>query len=209
MGANGAHPDDIRVVHNGHEHALAAQPVRPGTLRTNAPFFLFVGTSDPRKGFDIVRAAWGKYRDEGGDAALVTVGVKHVDGVFSADPLAARAREHLVDLGHVTDGEIRWLYANCAGFLAASQYEGFDLPVLEALANGATVFASDIEVHRELFAEAVEIFTDQSELSKLLHGGGKNTESPARDVCLDRFSWTQSAKELDVILDELAVGKSR
>jgi glycosyltransferase involved in cell wall biosynthesis len=43
--------------------------------------------------------------------------------------------------------------------LAPSRGEGFDLPLLEALACGAAAVASDIAVHREHFAAAVELFT--------------------------------------------------
>ena len=111
-----------------------------------------------------------------------------------------------MNLGHVSDGELRWLYANCDGFIAASRYEGFDLPVLEALANGATVLASDIDVHRELFREAVELFSSERELAALL-GARPQGDSSAREVCLEKYSWDRSAETLEVILEE-AVARS-
>ena len=60
----------------------------------------------------------------------------------------------LVRLGRVPESELRTLYAGAAVFAFPSRHEGFGLPVLEAMAAGAPVIASDIPSIREVAGDA-------------------------------------------------------
>jgi glycosyltransferase involved in cell wall biosynthesis len=87
------------------------------------------------------------------DLEVVLVGEARADV-----PALREAPEWVRRPGWVADADLPALYAGAAAVLAPSRGEGFDLPLLEALASGAAAVASDIPVHREHFAPAVELF---------------------------------------------------
>jgi glycosyltransferase involved in cell wall biosynthesis len=86
-------------------------------------FALFVGENDPRKGLDTLRQASDRLVAGGLTIPLVIAGKNS-------------------PLGHVDDATLAALYRACALFVYPSAYEGFGLPVLEAMNYGAPVVAS-------------------------------------------------------------------
>jgi glycosyltransferase involved in cell wall biosynthesis len=134
-------------------------PERLGEVRERyglqRPFLLQVGALEPRRGTDLAVAAAAALRERYADLELVLVGEPraHVSALEQLPPWVRR-------LGWVGDGDLSGLYAGASAVLAPSRGEGFDMPVLEALASGAVVVASDIPVHGEHFASAVEPFAN-------------------------------------------------
>jgi glycosyltransferase involved in cell wall biosynthesis len=130
--------------------AVASRRTRLGLAR---PYLLQLGALEPRRGSDLALAACAGLRDRHPDLELVVVGEARADVRAFRQP-----RPWLRLLGRVEDDALPALYAGAAAVVAPSRGEGFDLPVLEALACGALVVASDIAVHREHFAPAVVLF---------------------------------------------------
>jgi glycosyltransferase involved in cell wall biosynthesis len=99
------------------------------------PFFLYVGTLEPRKNLPFLVNAWRPVRDRHGvDLALA--------GRRRADFPALAGEPGLRFLGEVADEDLPALYSQALAFVYPSLYEGFGLPVLEAMQCGACVITS-------------------------------------------------------------------
>jgi glycosyltransferase involved in cell wall biosynthesis len=132
------------------------------------PYFVCVGTLEPRKNVTFLLTLWRRLAERMGDGAptLVLVGQRGwenesiLDHLERSPPILRLVHE----ANSLTDAQLAQLMRNARAVLAPSFTEGFDLPVNEALALGVPVIASDIAVHRE--------FVDQSRLIDPLDGLG-------------------------------------
>jgi glycosyltransferase involved in cell wall biosynthesis len=120
-------------------------PTAPPVLGGRAPTLLFVGTLYAYKRVDLVIDAFGRARGRlPGDARLVVVG-KDPDGT-QHDRLrslagAAGVADRVDLLGAVDGPELERLYATSSALVLASRYEGFGLPVAEAMSRGTPAMA--------------------------------------------------------------------
>jgi glycosyltransferase involved in cell wall biosynthesis len=120
--------------------ALGVDPPRPPApvavdVDSLKPYVLYVGAAERRKGFDTLLAAMERVaRERPGLSLVVTT---HLDGWVRSPDV------RLVELGYVDDDALAALYRGCALLAFPSRYEGFGLPVLEAMSYGAPVVASD------------------------------------------------------------------
>lgn len=124
-------------------------------------YILFVSTIERRKNHEILYKALRILAEEGRldkDLKLVFVGmpgwgVSDFLKDLELDPLVS---EHILQLNHVSDAELRHLYEFCSFFAYPSLYEGWGLPVAEALAFGKFVIASDRGSIPEVGGDLVE-----------------------------------------------------
>ena len=106
-------------------------------------FVLFTGAREPRKNLVTLLEAHGRARTQGAVADLVLAGPPG----WGAE-IGPRPGVHLT--GWLAPEELRGLVARARASVLPSHYEGFGLPLLEAMAAGTRVLASDIPVHREV-----------------------------------------------------------
>lgn len=111
-------------------------------LKLQAPFLLSVGTREPRKNYARLIEAFA--RSERGNHELVIVGKQ---GWGTQDIEAVMQKFHLQNkvrfLDYVTTEQLCILYNSCTAFWLVSLYEGFGLPIVEAMKCGAPVVVSD------------------------------------------------------------------
>ncbi len=132
-------------------------------LRPARPYFVSVGTLEARKNLAFLLALWRRLADGMGPQTprLVLVGRRGWENESVIDHLnRSKSVTRLVhETSDLSDAELAQLIGGSAGLLAPSLAEGFDLPVVEALALRAPVIGSDIPAHRE-FAGGVATLLD-------------------------------------------------
>lgn len=126
--------------------SLTRTSAEPGIAR---PYYLLVASIDPRKGIDRALNWYTGLREPGFD--LVIVGRPH--RAFADVPIIAGNGVHL--LQDVNDDRLGALYRNAIALIQPSYYEGFGLPVLEAITLGCPAITSYLKVFTEQFGDAV------------------------------------------------------
>lgn len=132
----GEAPEKIFVTPNAIQN-YGEFPVDPTILtRYNlspGQFFLAVGTLSPRKNYPALLRAFASYLTERPDAKLVVVGRPGWECQSIMGEIMAMPPQRLIWLRHVTAAELNSLYQNAQGFFLVSRYEGFGIPLLEAM----------------------------------------------------------------------------
>jgi len=117
------------------------------------PFVLWVGSAEPRKNLGMVLRAFSLVRRRAPECVLVVVGIDHV-----TDPMIERELDQLgpsvIRPGFISDDDLAALYSATRCFVFPSLYEGFGLPLLEAMACGAPIVASDRTSIPEVLGDA-------------------------------------------------------
>jgi glycosyltransferase involved in cell wall biosynthesis len=116
-------------------------------VRELAPYVLFVGTSEHRKGIVTLLEAMERVQRSDPKLRLVIAGARG-DGLRGDENVA------LTELGHVDDATLAALYRGAVVFAFPSRYEGFGLPVLEAMAHGAPVITTNVSAIPEAAGDA-------------------------------------------------------
>lgn len=142
--------DDISIVSNVNR-------IRQRKKTDKESFLLFVGSFNPRKNLEMLVNAFSLIET---DFKLKIVGAG--ESSFSGVKRDAK-KDNIEYLGYLNDDELDMLYQKASGFISLSFYEGFNIPVLEALASGCNVLLSDIPVHQELYKD-VAIFVDHTDI---------------------------------------------
>lgn len=170
---------------------------------SRTPFFLSVGSLEPRKGYGVALDAFETLWSQGVEARYVIVGKSG----WNTRALERRIVEHrefgrrLFWLADASDAELHALYREARSLVCASVAEGFGLPLVEAAHHGAPVIASDIPVFREIGGDALRYFDllDRDGLAERL---AEALESRPQAQTLRACSWSESAHALAALVRE-------
>ncbi len=185
----------------------------PGaTVATRSPVVLFVGSLFARRRIPELIAAFGQVHSRLPDARLVLVGANRAQPPIDPGALAAAAgvADHVEWREYVDDAELEKLYANARVFAFLSDYEGFGMTPLEAIAHGVPPVLLDTPVSREVFGNAARLVSPApNDIAKALTGLLTNPSAAASLVaagppCLARFSWARSAEVIRQALETAA-----
>lgn len=205
-------PDtQIDIVYNGFEKKIDRD--EPVTVLDKynlhaGKYILYVGTIQPRKNIKTLIQAYDLFLKKYPGYKLVLTGKK---GWLFEETLEA-AQEHLktkeiIITGYETDENVIELYKNAFCYCLPSLYEGFGIPILEAMSNGCPVITSHASSLPEIGGDACLYFEprdakDLTEKLELLH----NNDALRQDLIqkgkerVSQFSWKKCAMEtLDVL----------
>ena len=185
----------VVAVHHG-----ASALFRPAEPAAATPYFLFAGTLEPRKNLHALLEAWRTVHRRHG-VELVLAGRRRED--FA--PLPPEPGLHIT--GEVSDRDLQRLYSGALAMVYPSQYEGFGLPVLEAMQCGACVLISNDAALREVAGEAgvcldgTKAWVDAM-CAAATHPGWLNEQRRKSLARAREFSWTAAARRTrDVYLE--------
>jgi glycosyltransferase involved in cell wall biosynthesis len=166
----GVDPARIRVVHEAAAPCFSPRPrdglpglaVRLGfDADPDRPYVLFVGTLEPRKNLPMLLEAFALLRRRL-DAQLVMVGAR---GWLDEPIFAAHARAGVGDaarfVGTLGEEDLAVLYSHAGVLVLPSLYEGFGLPVLEAMACGVPVVCSNAGPLPEIAGDAAVLLAPE------------------------------------------------
>lgn len=168
------------------------------------PYFLNVGTIEPRKNLNTLLDSFEKFKSESkSDIQLIIIGNKG----WKTKSFYQKIQNHpfkkdIKLLGYVDRNDLPDFYSNCLAFIYPSLYEGFGLPVLEAMACGAPCIVSKTSSLPEVGGDAVLYFNPQKivELTEkmLLIYGNRAIRSSLKEIAItqaSRFTWKKYAKD--------------
>jgi glycosyltransferase involved in cell wall biosynthesis len=198
----------IEVVYHGLDPDFAQAGETSGPANEDHPYLLAVGGISPRKNTRRLIEAFTRWRAKGGARAAYQL---RITGI-SLDPTAGVAGDlpaGVSFLGYVDRAELRRLYAGAAAFLYPSIYEGFGLPIIEAMASGAPVLTSSTASAPEV-AGGAAVLVDPFSLESIQAGLDRVTDrdEAGRLRSLGRararqFDWSKAAKRTVEIYREL------
>lgn len=191
---------DFAPAHNSTAATTMAAPVL-AAIGTEVSF-LMVGTLEPRKGYRQVLEAFELLWASGAGAALVVVGKPG----WMMDDFGVRLHQHpelgkrLFWLEQADDATLDLLYQQCSCLLAASELEGFGLPLVEAARHRLPILARDIRVFREVAGDHAAYFQglDAASLCEALRQWitMRQLGQVKSSAAMPYLSWSQSANAL-------------
>jgi glycosyltransferase involved in cell wall biosynthesis len=203
----GISPERVVVVPLGHDERLAelasAAELAAYRAARQLPgrFILYLGGFDARKNVPLLLRAAAR----AGDWPVVIAGEPPPPRpplYPDLRPAAAALGERLIWLGRVPETDKRLLYQAATVFCYPSRYEGFGLPVLEAMAAGTPVVAANATSVTEVAGDACELVPPDDEealaaaLTRLMTDDGRRADLRQRGRERARcFTWERTARE--------------
>jgi glycosyltransferase involved in cell wall biosynthesis len=160
------------------------------------PYILYVGTIEPRKNIPVLINAFRLIKDKFKIKLIVAGGKGWLYDDIMKLAEDSDLKKDIIFTGYVNEEKLLWLYNMASVFVYPSVYEGFGMPVIEAMSCGAPVVISDISSLREVAGAAAMVFnpSDHEELASKLEQI-LSSESLRRELCrksllrAGEFSW--------------------
>lgn len=186
---------------------------RPFQLDIKEPYVLFVGGADRRRRLEDLVTTFNQIRAEGRPLRLILAG-DSMQGPENISTLeiqnSLKASSYLDDiifLGYVDESTRDWLYKNARAFIYPSTYEGFGLPVLEAMIHGCPVICYRSGAVEEV-AGSLPIYASNQEdlrrsINKLLAAPSQEIEHIRRQniAHAQKFSWQKTTRQMLKVIE--------
>lgn len=214
-----AAPSQVHTVYEAAGQQFTMMPREESAVTAQkygltSPFVLSVGSREPGKNRARLLEALAALKADGVPTGLAVVG-QEAWRFEGEDDLIARLsmQGHVRYLGYVPAEDLPALYNAATVFAFPSLYEGFGLPVLEAMACGTPVLTSNISATAEIASDAA-VLVDPLDVASIRDGlRGLLTDSIVRDHYARRglaraaqFSWQRAANETHAVYERVMLG---
>ena len=197
------------VVYEAATVSMKESPEILRRFRLDRPYFLYLGELRPHKNVARVIQAFMQFKAKAApesDIRLIVAGKLHKSFVMPAD---AR-RDDIIFTGYVKDDDAYTLYSNALAYCLPSLYEGFGLPILEAMKCGCPVITSDFSSTAEV-AGAAGVLVDPLSVDAIAEAFAKiYSDEPFRKALVEKgyarekeFSWSDTAEKTLAIYKEI------
>jgi glycosyltransferase involved in cell wall biosynthesis len=200
-------PNRIRVVRSGIK-----KKNKDETRRTE-PLILYVGSIFNRRNLPTLIRAIRKVRTCVPNATLTIVGDDRTYPKQNLARLTAQQgmQDHVNFLSYVSESELATLYKRASVFVFLSEYEGFGLTPLEALAAGIPIVVAETKIAREIYQEAATYVpiadvnvTSDAIVSLLTNSSLRSQQNHNANNVLRKFNWEHAAHDTILALKEAA-----
>jgi len=201
--------NNIRIVYPGVTDLPAPHGLKSSSfsLGEHQPYILFVGTCEPRKNLRRLMKAFAMLKNN--NISLVIAGGKgwgnvNINKWIEQFGLSGK----VFPVGYVTNEQLAALYKNCIFLAMPSLYEGFGLPIVEAMSFGKVVLTSNLSSMPEVAGKAAVLIDPLNEqsishgLKSLLDKNRRNKLEAEAKKNSDRFTWQASAEKLWKVFHE-------
>jgi glycosyltransferase involved in cell wall biosynthesis len=203
----GIDPDKIDVVYNGVNEIYSPlspeEAERYRAMNTSGrPYFIFVGAMHPRKNLAGLLQAYDRFREMTGlDYRLVIVGEKmFLTAAMDRVLREMKFREEIIFYGRLSPEELRKALGASAGMTFIPLFEGFGIPLLEAMRCGVPVLASNVTSLPEIAGDAA-VYVNPLDLEEIALGMKQLAEDEALRARLIKngavrsreFSWEKTS----------------
>lgn len=214
---SGIRGEKVSVCYNGANPRFQPQSPADGQAIRNRytdgePYFLYVGAIHPRKNVTRLVRAFSRFKEVSGAAhRLILLGRM---AWMSADTRSAIEespfREHIVEVGYQGDN-LPSFYAGSVALVYVSLFEGFGIPIVEAMGCETAVITSDRSSMAEVAGDAALLVNPESEAeiakAMLQIGGNEALRMELIQkgrIQRERFDWSRSSKEVWSLLEVLS-----
>jgi len=162
---------DSKVIYNKIDKKKFNKKVKGDTIikeynLKNNKILLYVGRIAPHKGIHLLLESFNIVKNKIPNAKLIIVGKPTFNNY--SKKLKKIANKDVIFTGFVPDEELPYYYAACDIYVTASQWEGFNIPIVEAQACGKKVIAFDIGSHPEVVKNGVLV--ENNNIKKFAEG---------------------------------------
>lgn len=190
----------ITVIYNGISSIFKESK----NLLFNKPekkYILTVSSHHPRKNFKRLIQAFQKLNNDSIDLYIIGNFSKH----FANDE-NDKTYKNVKFLQNIDDQQLLGYYKNAELFVFPSLYEGFGIPVVEAMSQNLTCVISDIPVFKEIGDSSI-IYVDPLDVNSIVEGLKKGLSSTTRKKYkkLQQFSWEKSSEVMKDVLDRFMI----
>ncbi len=203
-------PDKLRVIYHGVNNKFT--PMNPTTARhyvserfqITAPYLLVVGKLEKRKNLQRTLQAFAQFRKQiDTPVKLVLAGKRTWHNRDLEQALVELGlQEHVIETGYVDQQTLNYLYSASQFFVFASLWEGFGMPILEAMQCGAPVITSNISAMPEV-AGGAALLVDPYNVEELASAMLQLFENPRLCASLrqrgiehaSQFTWQKAAEQ--------------